>query len=29
MKIIIIGDPGVGKTNILNRYINDTFSDKY
>ena len=29
IKIIIIGDPGVGKTNILNRFINNTFSDNY
>ena len=26
-KIILIGDSGVGKSNILSRYINDTFSD--
>ena len=26
-KIILIGDSGVGKTNLLSRYINDTYSD--
>ena len=26
-KIILIGDSGVGKSNILTRYISDTFSD--
>ena len=26
-KIILTGDSGVGKTNILSRYVNDTFSD--
>ena len=26
-KIILIGDTSVGKTNILSRYINDTFSE--
>lgn len=28
-KIIIIGDQAVGKTNILNRFINNTFSHEY
>jgi GTPase SAR1 family protein len=28
MKIIIVGESGVGKTNILNRYINDLFSQQ-
>ena len=26
-KIIIIGDTGVGKTNILHRYLTDTFKE--
>ena len=26
-KVILTGDSGVGKTNILSRYVNDTFSD--
>ena len=25
--IIFVGDENVGKTSIINRYINDTFSD--
>ena len=29
LKIIIIGGVGEGKTSYLNRYINNTFSDKY
>ena len=26
--IIFVGDENVGKTSIINRYINDTFSDE-
>lgn len=26
-KILLVGDPGVGKTSILNRFVDDTFSD--
>ena len=26
-KIILIGDSGVGKSNILSRYVHDMFSD--
>jgi small GTP-binding protein len=28
-KVILCGDPSVGKTSILNRYVNDQFNDKY
>ncbi len=28
-KIVIIGDAGVGKTNILQRFINNKFSHEY
>ncbi len=28
-KVVIIGDAGVGKTNILQRFINNKFSDDY
>ena len=28
-KYILIGDPSVGKSCILNRFINDSFNDKY
>ena len=26
-KVVLMGDSGVGKTSIVNRYIKDTFSD--
>ena len=29
LKIIIIGDPSVGKTNIINRYVKGEFSYDY
>ena len=29
LKIIIVGDPSVGKTNIINRYVNGEFSRDY
>jgi Ras-related protein Rab-1A len=29
IKVILIGDSGVGKTNILNRLVNNKFNDKY
>ena len=29
VKVILIGDSGVGKTNILNRLVNNKFNDKY
>lgn len=29
LKIIVIGDTGVGKTSIVRRYVNDVYSDKY
>lgn len=28
-KVILIGDTGCGKTSIINRYINNTYSNKY
>ncbi len=28
-KVVIIGDAGVGKTNILQRFINNKFSNEY
>ena len=27
LKVVIVGDSGVGKTNIIRRYVSDTFSD--
>ena len=28
-KIVLLGDQGVGKTAIINRFINDTFNSTY
>lgn len=28
-KIIVVGDFNVGKTSLIQKYINNTFSDKY
>ncbi len=28
-KIVVLGDSGVGKTSIVQRYVNDRFSDNY
>ena len=29
MNVIVVGDPRVGKTNIIKRYFKNTFTDKY
>jgi len=29
MKLLFVGDLGVGKTSIINWFINNTFDDKY
>ena len=29
MKIIILGDSGVGKTSLMNQYVNKKFSNQY
>ena len=28
-KIVFLGDQGVGKTSVINRYMNDAFTDSY
>jgi len=28
-KIVFVGDPGVGKTSILKRFVNNEFNDAY
>lgn len=28
-KVIVVGDPSIGKTSMINRYVTKTFSDKY
>lgn len=29
LKIIILGDTGVGKTSLMNQYVNNRFSSQY
>lgn len=29
LKVIILGDSGVGKTSIMNQYVNNKFSNQY
>ena len=29
IKMILLGDAGVGKTSIIGRYVDDSFSDDY
>ena len=28
-KIVFVGDVGVGKTSVMNRFVNNDFSEKY
>ena len=29
LKVIILGDSGVGKTSLMNKFVNDKFSKQY